>query len=61
MEGCVKGPRRAYHSAQTRLRAFIAVFRAVRGFFRASAAVFLALGAALTTDGNSGLCCFAVR
>ena len=43
------------------LRAFVAVFRAVRGFFRAAAAVFLALGAALTEDGNSSLGCFAVR
>jgi hypothetical protein len=43
------------------LRAFVAVFRAVRGFSRTSAAGFLALGAALTTDGNSSLGCFAVR
>ena len=37
------------------LRAFVAVFRAVRGFFRAAAAGFLAVGTALITDGNSGL------
>ena len=42
-------------------RAFVAVFRAVRGFFRAAATGFLALGTALTTDGNSSLGCFAVR
>jgi hypothetical protein len=34
------------------LRAFIAVFRAVRGFFGACAAVFVVLGAALTKDGK---------
>jgi hypothetical protein len=43
------------------LRAFVAVLRAVRGFFRACAAVFLALVAVLTTDGNSCLGSFAVR
>lgn len=43
------------------LRLFFAVFRAVRGFSRAAAAGFLALGTALTTDGNSSLGCFAVR
>jgi len=43
------------------LRAFVAVFRAVRGFFRDAAAGFLALGAALTEDGESSLGCFAVR
>jgi hypothetical protein len=43
------------------LRGFVVVFRAVRGFFREAAAVFLALGAALTEDGNSSLGCFAVR
>jgi hypothetical protein len=43
------------------LRAFVAIFRAVRGFFRACAKVFLALGAALTTDGNASLGCLAVR
>ena len=42
------------------LRAFVAVSRVVCGF-RACAAVFLALGAGLTTDGNSSLGCFAVR
>jgi hypothetical protein len=40
-------------TAHTALRAFIAVFRAVRGFLRAAAASFLAL----TTDGNSNLGC----
>jgi len=48
-------------TAHTALRAFIAVFRAVRGFLRAAAASFLALGTALTTDGNSNLGCFAAR
>src|ERR1019366_251363 len=43
------------------LRAFVAVFRTVRGFFRAAAAVFLALPAALTGDSGSSLGCFAVR
>ena len=43
------------------LRGFVAIFRAVRGFFRDAATVFLALGAALTEDGNSSLGCFAVR
>jgi hypothetical protein len=43
------------------LRAFVAVFRAMRGFLRDATAVFLALGAALTEDGNSILSCFAVR
>lgn len=42
------------------LRAFIAVFRTMRGFFGAAAAVFFAL-AATTGDGNSSLGCFAVR
>lgn len=47
--------------AHAALRAFVAVFSAVRGFLRAAAAGFLALGTALTTDGNSSLGCFAVR
>jgi hypothetical protein len=34
------------------LRAFVAVFRAERGSFRACAAVFLALGAALAKEGG---------
>ena len=42
------------------LRVFVAVFRAVRGFFR-DAAVFLALGAALAEDCNFILGCFEVR
>src|ERR1019366_1595756 len=42
-------------------RAFVAVFRAARGFFRAAAAVFLALPAALTGDSGSSLGCFAAR
>ncbi len=42
------------------LRAFV-VFRAVSGFSRTAATSFLALGKALTTDGNSSLGCFAVR
>jgi len=37
------------------LRDFVAVFRAVRGPLRAAAAGFLALGTALTRDGNSSL------
>jgi len=43
------------------LRAFVAIFRAARGFLRACTAVFLTLGAVLTTDGDSSLGCFAVR
>ena len=43
------------------LRAFVAVFRAVRGFFRDAAAGFFVFGAALTEDGDSSLGCFAVR
>jgi hypothetical protein len=42
------------------LLAFVVVFRAVRGFFRDAAAVFLALGAGSTADGNSSLGCFGV-
>ena len=42
------------------LRAFI-VFRTMRGFFGAAAAVFFALAGATTGDGNSSLGCFAVR
>ena len=42
------------------LRAFVVVFRAVRGFFRDAAAVFLALGAASTAGGNSNFGCFAI-
>src|SRR6202162_4358235 len=41
------------------LRGFVALFRAVRGFFRDAAAVFLALGTALTEERNSSLGCFA--
>jgi hypothetical protein len=47
--------------AHAALRAFITVFRAVRGFLRAAAVGFLALGTDLTPDGNSSLGCFAVR
>jgi hypothetical protein len=43
------------------LRGFVALFRAVRGFSRDAARVFLALGAALIEDGNSSLDCFEVR
>ena len=50
--------RRLSHAA---LRVFVAVFRPVRGFFRAAAAVFLALGAALVEDSNSSLGCFEIR
>jgi hypothetical protein len=42
-------------------RRFVAVFLAVRGFFRAVAAVIFPLAAAPTGDGNSRLGCFAVR
>jgi hypothetical protein len=49
------------HSGHATLRAFVAVFRAVRGFFRVTVAVFLALGAVLTADGISRLGCFGVR
>src|SRR5260370_4143337 len=52
---------RVYPRSHAALQAFVAVFRALRDFLRAGAAVFLALGAALTTDGNSRLGCFAVR
>lgn len=37
---------------QAALRAFVVVFRAERGSFRACAAVFLALGAALAKEGS---------
>ena len=43
------------------LRAFVAVFRAVGGFFRTRAAVFLPLVAAWTAAGNSSLGCFPAR
>ena len=39
-------------------RAFVAVFRGARGFFRAAAAVFLGLGVASTAGDNSSLGCF---
>jgi hypothetical protein len=42
-------------------RRFVAVFLAVRGFFRAVAAVIFPLATAPTGDGNSRLGCFAVR
>jgi hypothetical protein len=43
------------------LRVFVAVFRPVCGFSCDPPAVFLALGAALVEDDNSGWGCFAVR
>jgi hypothetical protein len=54
------GPR-CRHLSHATSRAFIALFRAVRGFFRNAAAGFRALGVALTEDGDSSLGCFAVR
>jgi hypothetical protein len=51
---------RAQPQSHATLRAFVASF-ARRGRFRDAAAVFLFLGAALTTDGNPSLGCFAVR
>ena len=49
------------HLSHAALRAFVAVFRVVCGFFGADGAVFLALGAASSAGGDSSLGCFAVR
>jgi hypothetical protein len=47
--------------AYATLRAFVDVFRTVRGLFRDAAVDFLALVAASTAGGNSSFFCFAVR
>src|ERR1019366_1920965 len=52
---------RCRHLSHATLRAFVAVFRAVRGFFRDAAAGFFVFGAPLTEDGDSSLGCFPVR
>ena len=61
IEHDIRGTHLKHEPKQATLRAFVAVFRAVRGFFRNASAGFLALGAAFTEDGNSSLGCFAVR
>jgi len=54
------GPALVGHHSHATLRAFVTVFRATRGFFRA-AVVFLFLGVASIGGVNSSSGCFAVR